>query len=68
MSQPLSSLESLNLADWNLLIKLLLKPVLTAAPRDLIPLLVGASLNGLSNAGWEIGTRMEFSLCCKFIK
>ena len=47
MSQPLSSLESLNLADWNLLIKLQLKPVLTAAPRDLIPLIVGASLNGL---------------------
>ena len=47
MSQPLSSLESLNLADWNVLIKLLLKPVLSSAPRELIPVLVGASLNGL---------------------
>ena len=47
MSQPLSSLESLNLADWNVLIKLLLKPVLSSAPRELIPVLVGASLTGL---------------------
>lgn len=47
MSQPLSSLESLNLADWNVLIKLLLKPVLASAPRDLVPVLVGSSLNGL---------------------
>ncbi len=31
MNQPLSSLESLNLSDWSLLIKLLLKPVLSAA-------------------------------------
>lgn len=47
MTQPLSSLESLNLSDWNVLIKLLLKPVLSSASRDLIPVLVGASLTGL---------------------
>lgn len=47
MTQPLSALESLNLADWNLLIKLLLRPVLQSAPRELIPTLVGGSLTGL---------------------
>lgn len=47
MSQPLSSLESLNLADWSVLIKLLIKPVLISAPRELVPILVASSLNGL---------------------
>ena len=47
MSQPLSSLESLNLADWSVLLKLLLKPVLSSAPRELVPILIGGSLTGL---------------------
>lgn len=47
MSQPLSSLESLNLADWNVLLKLLLKPILTFAPRELVPIFTGGSLTGL---------------------
>lgn len=47
MSQPLSSLESLNLADWSVLLKLLLKPILTCAPRELVPILIGGSLTGL---------------------
>jgi hypothetical protein len=47
MTQPLSFLEALSLSDWNVLIKLLLKPVLSDAPEDFVPALVGASLTGL---------------------
>jgi len=47
LTQPLSSLEALSLADWNVLIKLFLKPVLAAAPEQSLPILLGASLQGL---------------------
>lgn len=47
MSQPLSFLDCLALADWSLLLKSLLLPTLNACPEELLPQLDGGCLAGL---------------------